>query len=160
MPWPTPVVLLAVVVLASISMLSAWGLGTLSGIKALGAVFTVAAITGWAGFLTNEAGLSSTESGGSGGAQQYSVRAEDYKFTPPNVTVKANQEVQITLNNGATQAHNWTVQGLDQQDTTGDVQAGKSSTVSFNPSKMGTFRVLCTIAGHESFGMVGQLIVQ
>jgi plastocyanin len=88
------------------------------------------------------------------------VQATDYKFAPPAVTVKANQEVQITLSNGAGQAHNWTVQGLDQQYTTGDVQGGKAGSVSFTPSKTGTFKVVCTIAGHESFGMVGQLIVQ
>src|SRR5207244_13163959 len=102
----------------------------------------------------------STESAGAGSAQQMSVAAKDYSFTPAAVTVKANQEVQLTLANGATQAHNWTVQGLDQTYTTGDVAAGKSGTISFTPSKTGPFKVICTIAGHESFGMVGQLIVQ
>ena len=159
MPWPTPVVLFAVVALVSISMASAWGLGTLSGIKAIGVVAVVGTITGWAGFWAQSA-AGSTESAGAGAAQQMTVGAKDYSFTPAAVTVKANSAVQITLTNGATQAHNWTVQGLDQPYTTGDILAGKTGTVSFTPSKTGTFKIICTIAGHESFGMVGQLIVQ
>src|SRR5579864_3292031 len=95
-------------------MASAWGLGALNGLKAVGGFVAVAAITGWAGFLSTSAGGSGTESAVGSSSQQVAVHAQDYAFTPPTITVKANQEVQVTLSNGATQAHNFTVQGLDQ----------------------------------------------
>ena len=98
-------------------------------------------------------------SGGGGGGGGNSVTLSEYKFDPPNVTVKANQAVTINLRNTGTLVHDWVVQGLPQP-VQGEVQPGRSGTVTFTPAQAGTFRIVCTQAGHEASGMVGQLIVQ
>jgi len=96
-------------------------------------------------------------SGSSGGGT--SVTMSEYKYDPPALTVRAGQAVTINLRNSGTLVHDWVVQGLPQP-VQGEVQPGRSGTVTFTPAQAGTFRIVCTQAGHEASGMVGQLIVQ
>lgn len=95
----------------------------------------------------------------SGSGQAITVEGSDYKFDAANVTVKANQPVQIALRNTSGQIHDWTVQGLDQS-VVALAQPGQTANVQFTPTKTGTFKVICAQPGHEQLGMVGQLIVQ
>jgi plastocyanin len=101
----------------------------------------------------------SSPSGSSGGSGATTVTGTDYKFDPANVTVKVNQPATVTLRNTSTQVHDWTVQGLDKA-VTGQAAGGQSATITFTPTKTGTFKVICNQPGHEQLGMVGQLIVQ
>ncbi|MBM2812197.1 MAG: halocyanin precursor-like protein [Chloroflexi bacterium] len=107
-------------------------------------------------FLAACSGGASPPSGGSGAT---TVVATDYKFDPPNVTARVNQQATITMRNTSTQIHDWTVQGLDQVVVT-QAAAGATGTVAFTPTKTGTFKIVCIQAGHEQLGMVGQLTVQ
>lgn len=93
------------------------------------------------------------------GVQQLTAQMSEFKFDPANVKVKSNQPVQVTVRNGGTTVHDWTVEGMDQQVHV-VAQPGQTATVQFTPTKPGTFRVVCTQPGHEQAGMVGQLIVQ
>jgi uncharacterized cupredoxin-like copper-binding protein len=97
--------------------------------------------------------------GGGGGGGGNSVALSEYKFDPPSVTVKANQQVTINLRNTGTLVHDWVVQGLPQP-VQAEVQPGRSGSVTFTPTQAGTFRVICTQPAHEASGMVGQLIVE
>lgn len=94
-----------------------------------------------------------------GGGQAITVQGTDYKFDAADVTVKANQPVQIAFRNTSGQVHDWTVQGLDQN-VVALAQPGQTANVQFTPTKTGTFKVVCAQPGHEQLGMVGQLIVQ
>ena len=97
-------------------------------------------------------------SGGGGGGN--SVEMKEYSFTPPTVTVKANQAVTINLRNTGTLVHDWVVQGMPGPEVKGEVQPGRSGTVTFTPTQPGTYRVICAQPAHEQSGMVGQLVVQ
>ena len=96
---------------------------------------------------------------GSGGGGT-SVTMSEYKYDPPSLTVRAGQAVTINLRNTGTLVHDYVVQGMPGGEVKGEVQPGRSGTVSFTPSQAGTYRVICAQAGHEASGMVGQLIVQ
>jgi plastocyanin len=103
--------------------------------------------------------IACTSSAGSSTASSRSVVATEFKFDPAAITVPVGQSVTVTLQNKGTVRHDWTVEGLDQ-----NVQVvadpSKSASVTFTPSKAGTFKVVCKEPAHEQSGMVGQLIVQ
>jgi len=98
--------------------------------------------------------------GGASSGGGNSVTMSEYKFDPPSLTVRAGQPVTINLRNTGTLVHDYVVQGMPGPEVKGEVQPGRSGTVSFTPSQAGTYRVICAQAGHEASGMVGQLIVQ
>jgi uncharacterized cupredoxin-like copper-binding protein len=87
------------------------------------------------------------------------VEGNEFRFTPANVTVKANQPVQVTLRNTGSVVHDWTVQGLAQPVHV-QAQPGQTASAQFTFNRAGTFRIVCVEAGHEPAGMVGQLTVQ
>ena len=111
----------------------------------LGSMLVLAACQGGAG-------------GGGGGGN--SVTMSEYKYDPPNLTVRSGQQVTIQLRNTGTLVHDYVVQGMPGPEVKGEVQPRGSGSVSFTPSQPGTYRVICTQPGHEASGMVGQLIVQ
>ena len=88
-----------------------------------------------------------------------SVVATEFKFDRADITVPAGQSVTVTLQNKGTVRHDWTVEGLEQP-VQAVADSNKSASVTFTPSKTGTFKVVCKEPGHEQSGMVGQLIVQ
>jgi len=97
--------------------------------------------------------------GGGGGGGGTTVTGNDqYRFDPPNVTVKANQPATVTLRNTGSLAHDWTVQGMSSPVSVKAI-GGQTQSVTFTPTQTGTFRVVCVEPGHEQSGMVGQLIV-
>jgi uncharacterized cupredoxin-like copper-binding protein len=93
------------------------------------------------------------------GPQEVTVEGSEFRFTPANVTVKANQPVQVTLRNTGSLVHDWTVQGLGQPVHV-QAQPGQTASAQFTFTRAGTFRIVCVELGHEPAGMVGQLIVQ
>jgi uncharacterized cupredoxin-like copper-binding protein len=109
--------------------------------------------------LTLSLALAACSGGGGGGGGGNTVVMSEYKYDPPNVTVKANQAVTINLRNTGTLVHDWVVQGMPQP-VQGELQPGRNGTVSFTPTQPGTYKIVCTQPGHEQSGMVGQLIVE
>jgi uncharacterized cupredoxin-like copper-binding protein len=97
--------------------------------------------------------------GAPSGPQQVTVQASEFSFSPANLTVKANQAVQVTLRNSGSVVHDWTVQGLEPPVHV-QAQPGQSASGQFTFNRAGTFRIICVEPGHEAAGMVGQLIVQ
>ena len=109
--------------------------------------------------LAGGCALAGQGGGKPGGTQQITVQGSEFRFTPANVTVKANQPVQVTLRNTGAAIHDWTVQGLDPPVHL-QAQPGQSASAQFTFTRAGTFRIVCVEPGHEPAGMVGQLIVQ
>ncbi len=85
----------------------------------------------------------------------------DNKFEPANLTVKANQETTLVLDNKGTAIHNWhvlNVKGKDGKEVTTALNpAGKSETIKFTFDKPGTYDVHCDVHPAE---MKGKLTVQ
>lgn len=77
-----------------------------------------------------------------GPAQPLTVVAKDFNFTPADFTVKANLPVRITYRNEDTTIHDWVVLNIPVNGN-----AGKVGTLDFTPTRPGTCRIVCSIAG-------------
>ena len=100
-----------------------------------------------------------SSAGSSSIASSRSVVATEFKFDQAAVTVPVGQSVTVTMQNKGTVRHDWTVEGLDQAVQV-VAEPSNSASVTFTPSKTGTFKVVCKEPAHEQSGMVGQLTVQ
>ena len=86
------------------------------------------------------------------------VAMTEYSFGPDAVTVK--QGATVTAENEGAVVHNLTVvDGSEELAATEDVDGGQSAelTVDIEP---GTYRMICTIPGHEDLGMAGDFTVE
>jgi manganese oxidase len=96
-------------------------------------------------------------SGGGGGASAptpVAITLSEFAISPSHVEAPAGRIVFAVRNNGSL-AHNFTVEGLGE---TLLLNAGESATLEVDASA-GTYKMLCTVAGHEASGMVGELVV-
>ena len=113
--------------------------------------------------------------------QTLSVAAKEFAFAPAVLTVKAGQPVTISLQNTGAVEHDWSVREIEisgEAKSSGDAPSGHmmggmgdepklhvaagiggKGTLTFTPSKPGTYEYYCTVAGHKEAGMVGTLTV-
>lgn len=128
-------------------------------------------------FLTGCAGSAPSEAG----ATEIMVKATDFSYTPSSITVPVGQPVNITLENDGAVEHDFVVDKISVKDVeaskTGPAahhqmghdeatydlhfyaKAGDSATLQFTALEPGTYKIYCTIQGHEAAGMIGELIV-
>ena len=91
--------------------------------------------------------------------QAVTVTMTDMQFSPATVRAKAGTPVNVTGANKGVLEHNWHVK-LGDQTIQVDARPGQTSARTFTPAAPGTYKVVCTIAGHEQAGMTGTLIVE
>jgi uncharacterized cupredoxin-like copper-binding protein/YHS domain-containing protein len=106
------------------------------------------------------------------------VDAQEFSFTPAQIEVVAGQPVTITFKNTGTLEHDWSIMEIPVEimsaaDTSQHSMAGmtmdpqlhtsamngQSGTLTFTPTKPGTYEFFCTVPGHKEAGMHGTLIV-
>jgi plastocyanin len=80
----------------------------------------------------------------------------DIAFQPKTLTIPANTDVMITLNNTGVTKHNFSI---DQLGISVDVEPGQTGSVTIN-APAGTYQFYCNVPGHKEAGMVGTLTVQ
>jgi uncharacterized cupredoxin-like copper-binding protein len=90
------------------------------------------------------------------------VRANEFKFEPATLTLRAGEATRIELENSGVVDHALIVQAPDGK---GDwihlhALAHATDAGTFRIDQRGKYPVLCTIAGHTEAGMVGELVVQ
>jgi plastocyanin len=100
------------------------------------------------------------------------VTMTDFAYDPNTITVSAGKDVNITLVNNGSVAHNFVVMN---KPVTGsftdadkanvfwqkDVPAGQTVTDKFTaPTTPGNYQVVCAVAGHFEAGMVATLVVK
>lgn len=90
------------------------------------------------------------------------ITASDYKFDPPAFTVKAGQQVTVTLVNEGKKAHNIQFDLPDGKTAkiTEDVSPGQTGTVEFTAGGPGTFTFTCPVDMHSALGMKGKMVVE
>ena len=110
-----------------------------------------------------------------------SVAAKEFAFAPAALTAKAGQPITISLQNTGAVEHDWSVREIEisgEAKSSGDAPSGHmmgssgdepklhvaagtggKGTLTFTPSKPGTYEYYCTVAGHKEAGMVGTLTV-
>jgi Cu+-exporting ATPase len=90
--------------------------------------------------------------------QPVDVTARDFRFTPPDVTVRAGEWVTLTFSNADPVVHDWMVEGVPNVDV--PARPGQTARLRFVLGEPGTYTVLCSIPGHAQVGMVGMLVVE
>jgi nitrite reductase (NO-forming) len=97
-------------------------------------------------------------------AETTSVTADEYKFTPSDVTVKKGDS--ITVKNGGKIVHNLTVEKGPDPKKKSEKLAGTPTfapggtekvTVDLSPGK---YVMVCTVPGHRELGMTGTFTVK
>jgi uncharacterized cupredoxin-like copper-binding protein len=124
--------------------------------------------------------LAACSTGPSQPATDVTVEMSDFAYSPSSVTVPAGQPVNFTVKNIGNIEHDFVVEEIEA--TTGMVQdsgseahhahgeeknydlhvsagAGDTSVFQLTVSEPGTYKVFCSVEGHEAAGMVGELIV-
>ncbi|MFK7804584.1 MAG: plastocyanin/azurin family copper-binding protein [Anaerolineae bacterium] len=100
------------------------------------------------------------------------VTTDEFKWDPASITVESGAEVSIVLENQGALEHNWILarDGIDVATASdadalyganvGYVQGGETGDLTFIAPGPGTYKYVCTVAGHAAGGMVGDLIVE
>lgn len=101
-------------------------------------------------------GGTTTTSSADPDADTVTVEAGDLWFRPDTIEIPAGTTTNLTVHNTGEAFHDLTVPELDLRI---DVEAGERTTVAITPEAPGTYDFHCSVPGHESGGMHGQLVV-
>jgi len=115
---------------------------------------------------------------------EVSMQASEFRFEPATIEVMAGQQVTVMMQNMGTVEHDFVIQEIPlevmaaESETVGEghtmegmdvemepavhmgAMAGMSDSVTFVPTKPGTYVFFCAVAGHREAGMVGTLMVR
>lgn len=91
------------------------------------------------------------------GAKTISVSGQNFSFSPNTITVKKGETVTLEFKS-AGGFHNFVVDELNVR--TPVIESGKTATVTFTPTKVGTFEFYCSVGNHRAMGMKGTLVVE
>jgi uncharacterized cupredoxin-like copper-binding protein len=124
--------------------------------------------------------LSACSAAPSGPATEVTVEMSDFAYSPASITVPAGQPVTFTVKNIGNIEHDFVVEKIDAttnlvQDSGSEAHhahgqeknydlhvsagAGETSVFQLTVAEPGTYKVFCSVEGHEAAGMVGELIV-
>lgn len=78
----------------------------------------------------------------------------NFYFRPDTITATLNQPITIKFNNSG--FHTFTINDLGVS----QVLSGSTGSVTFTPTKKGTFEFYCTVGNHRDLGQKGTIIVQ
>ncbi len=91
--------------------------------------------------------------------QALTVTATEMAFSPTTMEVQAGRPVTLTVRNSGMVEHNWQAQVAGEAIML-TVQPRQSASKTFTPQTPGTYKVVCSVPGHEQAGMVATLIVR
>jgi uncharacterized cupredoxin-like copper-binding protein len=113
-------------------------------------------------------------------ANDITVEMADFSYNPSSITIPVGEPVIFTLKNIGNIEHDFVVEKIDAttkiiEDTGSDAHhahgeeqnydlhvsanAGDASVIQLTVSEPGTYRVFCSVEGHEEAGMIGELVV-
>jgi uncharacterized cupredoxin-like copper-binding protein len=110
---------------------------------------------------------------------EVAVTMGDFYYDPATLTILVGQTISITLVNTGALEHDFVVEKIDVSSvsSSGDVgghhmggshsdydlhvsvEAGGTSVLKFTANQPGTYKIFCSVEGHEEAGMVAELIV-
>ena len=102
--------------------------------------------------ISNEAVSTTNES-----IQEINIIAKEFSFSPRNIRISLNKKVRFRItSDDVTHGFSLPELGIDQV-----IEPGKETVIDFQPTKKGTFTLLCSVAcgvGHT--GMKGSIIIE
>jgi plastocyanin len=87
------------------------------------------------------------------------VVAQNYRFQPDTIHLKAGQPLRLALHNRDPVKHNIRFKGLEPEVLVVTPLKGEQAIV-FTPTKPGTYYMYCSEPGHEQLGMHGTAVVE
>jgi len=100
---------------------------------------------------------------GTDGVQRATITLDSYSYTPKHLIVEAGKPVELTLASVTTiTPHNFIIKELSVEQ---DLSAGKTVTITFTPTRTGTFPIYCDkrlwpLPSHRDKGMEGTFEVK
>jgi len=106
------------------------------------------------------------------------VSMTDFAFNPAAIVFRQGVPYKLVIENKGTQKHYFTAEGFFraiatrklQSNTDGEVKApyfsaievypGRTLDLYFIPVKSGSYRLVCTVEGHEGMGMTGEIRIE
>jgi plastocyanin len=128
--------------------------GWIVGALVVAVLFVTTACSSSSSSTTSTSSGSSTTSTDVSGESSTSISAQDFFFTPSDLTGAAGQRLTISVSNDGSAAHNFSI--TDQNiDVT--LQPGQSKDIKVTFPDSGSVQFFCSF--HQSQGMVGTLQV-
>jgi len=109
------------------------------------------------GGSSNKSGASSSGSGPP--LQTISLSEKEFSITPKSISVSKAGTYTFDVKNDGQITHALEVEGNGVEQKTGDIEPGKSATLTVDLSKTGSYEVYCPIDGHRQNGMEASLAV-
>jgi len=91
-------------------------------------------------------------------SQTIQVEGNEFAFTPSTINATVNKPVTIVFKNTGKYPHNFTITDLSVMTKT--IHTGETDTLTFTPTKSGSFEYLCSVPGHADRGMKGTIVVK
>lgn len=92
-----------------------------------------------------------------GEVTELTIEAEEFSFTPSTATVETGT-ISITYENVGTMGHDLVFEDLDAR--TQVISPGETETIELTIDEPGTYTFYCSVNGHRSLGMEGELVVE
>jgi uncharacterized cupredoxin-like copper-binding protein len=109
------------------------------------------------GGSSNKSGASSSGSGPP--LQTISLSEKEFSITPKSISVSKAGTYTFDVKNDGQITHALEVEGNGVEQKAGDIEPGKSATLTVDLSKTGSYEVYCPIDGHRQNGMEASLAV-
>ncbi len=111
---------------------------------------------------------------------EVTLTVNEFSYNPPAITVSAGLPVELTIKNDGQVEHDFVVEKIDVSSVSAEgagvgenhmagghseydlhvsTSAGGTSILKFTANEPGTYKILCSVEGHEEAGMIGELIV-
>ena len=91
--------------------------------------------------------------------REVTVTATEMAFSPTTIELTAGQPVKLTFKNNGLVEHSWQSQ-IDGEAILLTAPSHQSASKTFTPRAPGTYKVICTVPGHEQAGMVATVTVR
>jgi uncharacterized cupredoxin-like copper-binding protein len=104
------------------------------------------------------AGDAGAAAASSDAVQELTITTQDaMRFEPSGLTVVAGRPVRLTVRNGGSSEHDFTLtQGVDQPVKV-TVKRGQTGSATFTLTRPGSYQFICSVPGHALAGMRGTI---
>lgn len=90
--------------------------------------------------------------------REIAVSGTEYSFSPSSITLSAGERVKITFRNDGRIVHNFVIRDLGISTKT--IGPGQTDSFEFTAPVSGSYTFTCSVPGHATAGMAGDLIVE